>query len=90
MEVGVNLGGAGGKQWIQVKYMYKMLKELEASNIMFYVYNKRNLLVVFLILRYTTRMANTRQAIFVSNCVPTPCSVSLKLLLLSVRVCWHS
>lgn len=70
--------------------MYKMLKELEASKIMFYVCYKRNLLVVFLILRYTMRMANTRQAIFVSSCVPTPFSVPLKLLLLSGRVSRHS
>lgn len=59
--------------------IYKMLKELEVSKIMFYVCYKRKLLVVFLILRYTMRMANTRQTIFVSSCVPTPCSVSLKL-----------
>lgn len=55
--------------------MYKMLKELEVSKIMFDVCYKRNLLLVFLILRHT----NARQESFVSSCVPTPCSVSLKL-----------
>lgn len=45
-----------------------MLKELEVSKIMFDVCYKRNLLVVFLILRYTMRMANTRQAICFQLC----------------------